>query len=303
MNWKVIILAGGLGTRLSPLTGVTNKHLLPVYDKPMVYYPLSTMMLAGLRDFVIISTPQALPHFETLLGDGAPWGVRFVYRAQERPGGIAECFRVADDLLTGHNVALILGDNLFHGAGLQLRLTSAMDQHAGATIFSYEVTDPSQFGVVVLDEDGRPLALEEKPHHPRSNMAVPGLYFYDADVVGIARTLTRSARGELEITDVNRAYLDQQRLRVLPLGRGTAWLDGGTHATLFEAAQYVKVVEDRSGLKIGSPEEVALRKGFITSAELAAVLKDKPNSQYYDYLRQLTQAVTSPAAPAEAPGT
>lgn len=285
---KAIILAGGYGTRLYPLTLVVNKHLLPVYDKPMIYYPLSTLMLAGHRDIVVISTPQATPQFRQLLGDGSQWGVSIEYRVQHEPGGIAQCFSVAADLVEGYRVTLILGDNIFYGTGLQQHLERASAQDIGATIFGYEVSDPSAFGVVVLDANGTPIAIEEKPRVARSRLAVPGIYFYDSDVCAIAASLQPSTRGELEITDVNRAYLERGRLSVQRFGRGTAWLDGGSHRDLFEAGQFIKVIEERSGLKIAVPEEIAWRKGFIDDAQLERLFDQQPSSDYGRYLRALS---------------
>jgi len=285
--WKAIILAGGFGTRLSPLTLSINKHLLPVYDKPMIYYPLSTLMLGGLRDFIIISTPEALPQFKQLFGDGKAWGLTFEYRVQDEPKGIAQCFEIAGDLIDGCNVALILGDNIFYGTGLQNHMETAFSRESGATIFGYEVNDPSAFGVVVLDENHKPIALEEKPKAPRSKLAVPGIYFYDSDVKKIAANLKPSARGELEITDVNKVYLERGDLSVQHLGRGTAWLDGGSPKDLYEAGQFIKVVEERSGMKISVPEEIAWRKGFIDDDAFGKLSSDKPKSQYEEYLREL----------------
>ena len=286
-KWKGIILAGGTGSRLFPLTHVVNKHLLPIYDKPMIYYPLTTLMLGGLRDFIIISSPNALDQIRTLLGDGTRWGVAIAYRAQERAGGIAECFRIAADDIAGCNVAVALGDNIFYGAGLPRLLSQAMRHEAGATIFGYEVADPSGFGVVVLDKTGRAIDLEEKPRTMRSRLAVPGLYFYDERVVAISNEIRPSARGELEITEVNRHYLATGDLRVTLFGRGVAWLDGGTHRDLFEASQFVKVIEERTGLKIACPEEVAWRMNFIDQAALEGLIDPEPTTDYQRYLRSL----------------
>ncbi|MDQ7019623.1 MAG: glucose-1-phosphate thymidylyltransferase RfbA [Robiginitomaculum sp.] len=288
--WKTIILAGGTGSRLYPLTHAVNKHLLPIYDKPMIYYPLSIMMLVGMRDFVLISSPDALPQLQRLLGDGSQWGVQFTYRAQERPGGIAQCFEIAADDIEGANVALILGDNIFYGSGLPEHISAAIT-YDGATIFGYEVANPSAFGVVTLDADDRPLALVEKPETPQSNLAVPGLYFYDDQVLEIARTLTPSARGELEITDVNKAYLAMGKLNVSRLNRGTAWLDGGSHSALYEAGQFIKVVEERTGLKIACPEEIAYRKGFISKPEFMALVDDGLDTEYQAYLRRIAREI------------
>jgi glucose-1-phosphate thymidylyltransferase len=286
-KWKGIILAGGSGSRLFPLTHAVNKHLLPVYDKPMIYYPLTTLMLGGLRDFIIISSPETLSQIGTLLGDGTRWGIRIAYREQKCAGGIAECFRIAAKDIAGSNVALALGDNIFYGAGLPRLLSQAMSHETGATIFGYEVADPSGFGVVVLNEAGRPVEIEEKPRTMRSRLAVPGLYFYDERVVAIANEIKPSARGELEITDVNRRYLAAGDLRVILFGRGVAWLDGGTHRDLFEASQFVKVIEERTGLKIACPEEVAWRMKFIDQAAFERLIDPEPKTEYQRYLRSL----------------
>lgn len=286
-NWKGIILAGGNGSRLLPLTHAVNKHLLPVYDKPMIYYPLTTLMLGGLRDFIIISGPESLNQIRTLLGDGTRWGIAIAYRAQERAGGIAECFRIAAADIAGCNVAVALGDNIFYGAGLPRLLSQAMIHETGATIFGYEVADPSGFGVVVLDKTGRAIDLEEKPKSLRSRLAVPGLYFYDESVVAVSNEIRPSARGELEITDVNRYYLAAGDLRVTLFGRGVAWLDGGTHRDLFEASQFVKVIEERTGLKIACPEEVAWRMKFIDQATFEDLIDPEPKTEYQRYLRSL----------------
>jgi glucose-1-phosphate thymidylyltransferase len=287
-KWKAIILAGGSGSRLHPLTYAVNKHLLPIYDKPMIYYPLSTLMLGGLRDFIIISGRDAIPQFQRLLNDGSQWGVSFEYMEQARPNGIAECFRIASKEISDKNVILILGDNIFYSDGLGERLRTAMSQTSGATIFACEVANPSAFGVVELDALGKPISLEEKPKQPRTNLAIPGLYCYDRQIVDIAAKLKPSARGELEITDVNRAYLEAGQLRVLRLGRGFAWLDGGTHDALYNAGQFVKVVEERTGLKISCPEEIAYRNGYIDSAQLAA-LAQGGKTDYERYLLALTK--------------
>lgn len=286
-SWKGIILAGGSGSRLFPLTHVVNKHLLPVYDKPMIYYPLTTLMLGGVREFIIVTNPQSLDQMRTLLGDGRRWGISIAYRPQERPGGIAECFRIAANDIKGCNVALALGDNIFFGAGLPRLLFEAMAQESGATIFGYEVADPSAYGVIILDENGRAIDIEEKPVKPRSRLAIPGLYFYDERVLEISNLIGPSSRGELEISDVNRRYLAMGELRVRLFGRGFAWLDGGTHRDLFEASQFVKVVEERTGLKIACPEEVAWRMKFIDRAAFEQLIDPHPKTDYQLYLRSL----------------
>lgn len=286
-KWKGLILAGGTGSRLHPLTHCLNKHLLPVYDKPMIFYPLTTLMFAGVRDFVLVTNPNSVPMFKDLLGDGSQWGISICYRTQERPGGIAEGFRIAQADLEDCNIALILGDNIFYGSGLGAVLRAAASRTVGATVFSYDVANPSAFGVVSFDTAGNPVAIEEKPLNPSSRSAVTGLYFYTPDVVGIAQDLVPSARGELEITDVNNAYLKRGRLKVEPLGRGIAWLDGGTSKDLFEAAQFVKVIEDRTGLKAACPEEIAWRLGYIDTAQLDRLVRSMPTSSYKEYLTML----------------
>lgn len=286
-KWKGLILAGGTGSRLWPLTRAVNKHLLPVHDKPMIYYPLSTLMLGGIREFVIMSAPDGVGPIRELLGDGDDWGISIEYAVQERPGGIAEGFLVAGDMLSNSNIALILGDNIFYGSGVGQQIAQLRAANNGATIFAYQVSDPSQFGVVQFDDRGKPVALVEKPSEPVSRYAVPGLYLYDAQVLEFARTLKPSARGELEITDINRAYLEAGRLNVSAFGRGVAWLDGGTPGDLFEASQFVKVMEDRTGLKIACPEEVAWRMGFIDEAQLRVCAKGKLSPDYGAYLQSL----------------
>ncbi len=286
-NWKGIILAGGTGSRLFPLTISVNKHLLPVYDKPMIYYPLSTLMLAGIRDIAIISTPEALPAMERLLGDGRRWGLSFAYLVQDKPRGVADTFRIAEKFIRGSNVALVLGDNIFHGAGLQDRLATCANRASGATIFGYEVADTSAFGVVTVDQSGKPLSIVEKPKHSKSRLAIPGLYFFDNEVINIARNLTPSARGELEVTDLLTDYLRRDMLRVERFGRGTAWLDGGTPEALYEATQFVKVVEDRSGLKIACPEEIAWRLGYVSPAAFRELAPREPKTAYDAYLNTL----------------
>jgi len=290
---KGILLAGGTGTRLHPITRGVSKQLLPVYDKPMVYYPLSTLMLAGIREVLVISTPEDLPGFERLLGDGAHLGMSIEYAAQPRPEGIAQAFLIGRDFIGGNGVALALGDNVFHGHGLGERLASAAQQRSGATVFGYWVSDPERYGVVEFDAQGRVLTIEEKPKKPRSHYAVVGLYFYDAQIVEIVSALSPSARGELEITDVNLAYLKQRQLRVELLGRGIAWLDTGTHESLLQASEYIHTVQERQGLMISSIEEIAFRQGWIDRAELAKLGRDLAKSPYGTYLVQLAEEVAS----------
>jgi glucose-1-phosphate thymidylyltransferase len=289
MNRKGIILAGGSGTRLYPLTIAVSKQLMPVYDKPMVYYPLSVLMLAGIREVLIISTPTDLPNFRKLLGDGANIGMKFSYAEQPSPDGLAQAFHIAGDtgFLQGEPSALVLGDNLFYGAEFVNSLAEASARTTGSTIFGYHVANPTDYGVVEFAQDGRVLSLEEKPKQPKSNYAVPGLYFYDADVVKLAKGLKPSARGELEITDLNRLYLEQGRLHVELFGRGTAWLDTGTHDSLIEAAQFVHVLENRTGLKIACIEEIAYKQGWIDRAGLEANIQKLGKSAYGQYLKRL----------------
>jgi glucose-1-phosphate thymidylyltransferase len=289
MNRKGIILAGGSGTRLYPLTIAVSKQLMPVYDKPMVYYPLSVLMLAGVREILVISTPTDLPLFEKLLGTGANLGLKFSYAAQPKPEGLAQAFHIAGDVgfLKDEPAALVLGDNLFYGHDLVKSLERASERSEGATIFGYHVADPTSYGVVEFAADGRVLSLEEKPAQPKSNYAIPGIYFYDADVVRLSRSLKPSKRGELEITDLNRLYLDARKLHVELLGRGTAWLDTGTHDSLLDAAQFVHVIENRQGLKIACIEEIAYRKGWIDRAGLEANITKLGKSSYGGYLRRI----------------
>jgi glucose-1-phosphate thymidylyltransferase len=284
-----IILAGGLGTRLFPLTIGISKQILPVYDKPMIYYPLSMLMLAGIREILVISTPEALPVFERLLEDGSQWGMRFGYQAQAQPRGLADAFIVGRQFVGDQPACLILGDNIFYGQGLPGQLRSAAQLQQGALIFAYPVRDPERYGVVEFDEHGRALSIEEKPRQPRSHYAVPGLYFYDNQVVEIAANLKPSPRGELEITDVNRTYLERGQLQVSVMGRGIAWLDAGTHESLLQAANFVQAVEERQGMMISCPEEIAYRLGFIDLEQLRRLGKRMDQNQYGQYLLRLAQ--------------
>jgi glucose-1-phosphate thymidylyltransferase len=287
MNRKGIILAGGSGTRLYPLTIAVSKQLMPVYDKPMIYYPLSALMLAGIREVLVISTPADLPLFRRLLGDGSDIGMRLEYAEQPRPEGLAQAFIIGADFVAGSPSTLILGDNLFYGHDLAKSFSAANTRAKGATIFGYHVANPSAYGVVEFEKDGRVLSLEEKPAKPRSNFAVPGIYFYDGEAVARARSLKPSKRGELEITDLNRLYLDAGLLHAEILGRGTAWLDTGTHDSLLDAAQFVHVIENRQGLKIACVEEIAWRQGWIDEARLEANIARLGKSSYAQYLRRL----------------
>ena len=284
---KGIVLAGGSGTRLHPLTLSVSKQLMPVYDKPMIYYPLSTLMLAGLREILIISTPTDLPNFERLLGDGSQWGLKLSYAEQPSPDGLAQAFTIGRDFIGDDPVALILGDNIFYGHGMVQQLQRAAGESSGATVFAYRVKDPDRYGVVEFEDGYKAVSIEEKPESPKSHWAVTGLYFYDNRVVDIAAGLKPSARGELEITDVNKAYLQDGSLRVEPMGRGIAWLDTGTHESLMDAARYVEVVERRQGLKIGCPEEIAWRMGFIDDFHLKLLSEALGKSGYGDYLSSL----------------
>jgi glucose-1-phosphate thymidylyltransferase len=289
---KGIILAGGSGTRLYPVTQVVSKQLLPVYDKPMIYYPLSTLMLAGIRDILVISTPEDTPRFKALLGDGEKWGIRLSYAVQPKPEGLAQAFLIGREFVGSDPVALILGDNLFHGHDLSTLLAKAGEKKGGATVFAYPVNDPERYGVVEFDAKGKAVSIEEKPSRPKSRYAVVGLYFYDNQVVDIAAHLKPSPRGELEITDVNREYLNRGALDVVPMGRGMAWLDTGTHETLLEAAHFIETIERRQGLKIACPEEIAYRMGYIDGAQLEALAKMYGKNGYGQYLqRVLTEKV------------
>lgn len=285
-KWRAVLMAGGRATRFHPVSAGVNKHLLPVYDKPMIYYPLTTLMMGGLRDFIILSTPEATPQLQALLGDGSVWGISITYRVQPKPAGIADAFNICSDDLNGMNTAMILGDNIFYGHRLPeaVQAGARIARDGGAMVYAYEVGDPRAFGVVEMDETGRAISLEEKPETPRSNLAVPGLYFFDDRATALAKDLKPSHRGELEITDLNRWYLQQGQLQVERLGRGIAWLDGGTPDALAEATSYIRAIEARQGLRAACPEEIAFRRGFIDRPGFAAAIEALPRCDYRSYL-------------------
>jgi len=289
---KGIVLAGGAGSRLHPLTLSVSKQLMPVYDKPMIYYPLSTLMSAGIRDILLITTPEDQPAFQKLLGDGGQWGITLSFEVQPTPAGLAQAFIIGENFIDGQSVSLILGDNIFYGHGLGAQLHAAAQQSSSATVFAYHVKDPERYGVVHFDDHGKALGVEEKPAKPKSNYAVTGLYFYDERVVEFAKNLKPSARGELEITDINRLYLDDGSLNVEVLGRGAAWLDTGTHNSLIEAAQFVQIIERRQGLKICCPEEIAYKNGYIDAKQVTVLAENLGKSGYGEYLRVMLEDTT-----------